>query len=57
MEQGEIMERACPVFKDCLAHAYRGSRMRTRTYIVSCVGHVTMLHIGNVGLEVATKVA
>lgn len=51
------MEQACPACKGCLAHAHRGSRVRSRTYIESCVGDVTMLHIGHVGLEVAMKVA
>ena len=55
LDQGDSMERV--TFKGCLAHAHRGSCMRTRAYIVSCVGDVTMLHIGHVGLEVATEVA
>lgn len=57
MDQGESMERVCPAFKGCLAHAHRGSRRRTRAYIVSCVGDVTMLYIGHMGLEVAMEVA
>lgn len=57
LEQGESMEQASPVFRGCLAHAHRGSRMRTRAYTVSCVGDMTMLHMGHIGLEVAMEVA
>ena len=46
--QGESLERERPAFK---AHAYRGARLRTRAVAASCVGNVTMLQVGHVGLE------
>lgn len=46
------MEWAYSAFNSCLAHVHRDSHMCTRAYItVSCVGDMTMFHVGHIGLE------
>lgn len=39
----EMVEKACPAFKDCLVHAQR--------CLYSYVGHVIALHMDHVGLK------
>ena len=49
---GKSMEQACPAFKGFLKRVHRNLHMDTRAYVaVSCLGDMTMLHIGYIGLE------